>query len=186
MKATCISLLVGGFATATLAAGAAAPDADQLLACSRLQDTAARLQCFDRATAPLAQQAAPRAQPPATVPLPATPRAAPPATLPVAPPAQPASPQEFGQEQLKAKGESGASQEPPALNARIASLRKGGPGKYLVTLDNGQVWSHESSVHADYLIVGEAVTISRAALGSYRLTRDAGKAKNWIRVTRVR
>lgn len=186
MKATYISLLVGGITTATIAAAAASPDVDQLLTCSRIQDTGARLQCFDRIVAPLAQQAATRAQPPAAAASPVTPRATPSTAPAVASPSRAATLPEFGQEQLKPKDQLAASPESLALHARIASMRKGGQGTYLITLDNGQVWSHEASVQAEYLVVGEAVTISRAALGSYRLTRDAGKLKNWIRVTRVR
>jgi hypothetical protein len=53
-------------------------------------------------------------------------------------------------------------------------------------LDNGQVWRHEDSVQGEYLRDGEAITIEKGALGSYKLTRDAGKSRNWIRVTRVR
>jgi 23S rRNA pseudouridine2605 synthase len=60
------------------------------------------------------------------------------------------------------------------------------PKVYLVTLDNGQVWRHEDGGMAPYLVPGDAVTISRGAMGSYRLTRDAGKSKDWVRVTRVR
>jgi hypothetical protein len=57
---------------------------------------------------------------------------------------------------------------------------------FIVYLDNGQAWKHQDVVLGEYLREGEAITISRAALGSYRLTRDAGKSKNWIRVTRIR
>jgi hypothetical protein len=40
---------------------------------------------------------------------------------------------------------------------------------------------------ANYLNPGEAVTITRASMGSYRLTLDsAGNGKSWVRVTRVR
>jgi hypothetical protein len=44
----------------------------------------------------------------------------------------------------------------------------GGSGVYFITLDNGQVWRLESGGMADYLSPGAAVTISKAALGSYR------------------
>jgi hypothetical protein len=191
MKAACISFLIGGVTTAAVAAGAAAPDAERLLTCYEMKDAGARLQCFDRAVAPLAQPAAARTQPPATVAAPVSPRVTPSVTPQVTPPAAaPAAPAaslpEFGQEQLKLKDQSASSQGSLSLSARIASMRKGGQGIYFITLDNGQVWSHEASAQADYLVIGETVTISRAALGSYRLTRDAGKSKNWIRVNRVR
>jgi hypothetical protein len=190
MKATYISLLVGGITTATIAAAAAAPDVDQLLACSRMQDTGARLQCFDRAVAPLARQAladtpapAVKAQAPAaTVQVPAaTVR-----TTPGPAPAPAASRPEFGQEQLRREDQPAPSKESLSITARITSQRSAGQGTYLVSLDNGQVWRHETGSQAEYLKPGDAVTITRGSLGSYRLTRDAGKAMNWIKVTRIR
>jgi hypothetical protein len=61
-----------------------------------------------------------------------------------------------------------------------------GSSEFILYLDNGQAWRHQDQVLGEYLRQGEAITISRAALGSYRLTRDAGSTKNWIRVTRIR
>lgn len=90
----------------------------------------------------------------------------------------------FGEEQIR-----GRVQEPEqeaALQARITESRRSTGGVYVVTLDNGQVWQHEMGSMADYLRVGEAVTIRRASLGSYRLTLDDGRDKNWVRVTRIR
>jgi hypothetical protein len=95
--------------------------------------------------------------------------------MPVAPPAQPATPQAAGKP---------AEQLP--LHARIIETRKASGGLYLVILDNGQTWRHESGSMEPYLKVGEAVTIRKGSLGSHRLTLDSGKAKNWVRVTRVR
>lgn len=79
-----------------------------------------------------------------------------------------------------------AEKEEEALHARITEMRRSGSSAFLVTLDNGQVWRHENETQGEYLRIGEPVTITKAALGSYRLTRDAGAAKNWIRVTRIR
>ena len=75
--------------------------------------------------------------------------------------------------------------EVQVLHAHIAELKAAGSGRYLVVLDNGQVWRHEDAYLGGFLKTGEAVTISKGAMGSYRLTRDAGQSKNWIRVTRV-
>ena len=72
------------------------------------------------------------------------------------------------------------------LHASIASQRQQGANNFYVYLDNGQVWRHENVHLGAYLRDGDAITISRATMGAYRLTRDAGESRNWIRVTRVR
>lgn len=76
--------------------------------------------------------------------------------------------------------------EPGPVKARIVNVRDAGAGTFVVSLDNGQSWRHEDEYLGSYLRQGEAVTITRSTMGSHRLTRDAGKAKEWIRVTRVR
>jgi hypothetical protein len=174
-------------ATATVSAEAAqtAPPTDRLLVCTDLTEAIARLTCFDREMAPLvsARRAAVAQPPPVPAPSPAPASV----TAPVAPapPAAATAPTaaQFGQEQLKSRDQDA---EPAALHARIASSRRGGQGTYLLTLDNGQVWRHEEGSQVEYLKVGEAVTITRAAMGSYRLNLDAGNSRNWVRVTRVR
>jgi hypothetical protein len=72
------------------------------------------------------------------------------------------------------------------VQARITALRSAGPGVFVVSLDNGQSWRHENEYLGAYLREGDAVTITRGSMGTYRLTRDAGKAKDWIRVTPTR
>lgn len=91
---------------------------------------------------------------------------------------------DFGEEQLGGRAQ--LPEEEATLQARITETRKATGGLYLVILDNGQVWRHETGSMAEYLRAGEAVTIRRAGLGSYRLTLDAGRNKDWIRVTRIR
>lgn len=100
----------------------------------------------------------------------------------------PASPSaaSFGDEKLSNKARPDLPEEERQLQAHISSVRSLPPDAYLVTLDNGQSWRHENMRQAEFLKVGDAITITRASLGTYRLTRDAGDAKNWIRVTRVR
>jgi hypothetical protein len=188
-------------------AGAASLSEDQLVACAGMADSAARLACFDREVAPLAREAAARARasspaapPPATVAAPAT--ATPPAAAAAAPatattlattaaPATAAAPAttpapSFGQEQLAREQRPAPEKEDPTLHARLTSQKSAGPGLFNLYLDNGQVWRHEDQVLGPYLKDGEAITIEKGALGGYKLTRDAGKSRNWIRVTRVR
>lgn len=157
---------------------ASAPaDVDKLVACADVKDTQQRLECFDRRIAPLAQErAAPTAPPtPASPPAPAA------AALPSPEPGS------LGEEQLapSRRPQRPDQAEPRVVHAQVASLGKAG-FDFLVTLNNGQVWRHENETQGAFLKEGDAITIQKAALGSYRLTRDAGKAANWIRVTRVR
>jgi hypothetical protein len=180
---------------------------DRLVGCADITESAARLECFDRGVAPLRPQRAPppgvnapgvapapvsASAPVAVVPPPVAQSGpvASPAPLPAqaAPPAPSAPPTQFalGEEQLKGRNQVQIAQEQASLRGRITQAGRGGQGTYLVTLDNGQVWRHEQGAMADYLTPGAAVTITRASMGSYRLTLDSGSKKNWVRVTRVR
>lgn len=177
---------------------------DRLVGCADIAESAARLECFDRGVAPLRSPRAPAASVDADVVAPApvaTPAIPPPAVVqpaPVAgsepapiqsvPPTQSTPPAQIalGEEQLKGRNQAQIAQEQRSLQARITQAGRGGQGTYLITLDNGQVWRHEQGSMAPYLNPGEAVTITPASLGSYRLTLDSGSRKNWVRVTRVR
>jgi len=161
MKTLLVVLAVA--ASLPASAAAAQPSSDALLACADITDTAARLTCFDRNAA--AARGTP--SPPMSSGEPARSQAESspqPAQAPV--PARDVAP-------------------PTTVQARIAETRKGAGGRYLVVLDNGQVWSHEMGSMAEFLRVGEAVTIRKSGL-SFRLTLDSGKQKNWVRVTQVR
>lgn len=173
---TCIAAIALATALPSSAAETAAPAAP-FIACSDITDAAARLECFDRGAAAAREPRAP--------------------ATPVNPPAQPATPPvadkaadasagaQFGDEQLK-KNDQPKDAEAPALQAHITATRKASGGLYLIILDNGQTWRHESGSMDPYLKVGEAVTIRKGIMGSYRLTLDSGQAKNWVRVSRVR
>ena len=162
---------------------------EALSACRPIAESSARLACFDREIAPLAKGRT--AVTPAPVvrsnaPTPVPPPSPMPAPVPAAPVTSPPPPASFGSEQLAGKDRPPAKEEDQILHARIVSLRKVNVGAYLVTLDNGQAWRHEDEVQGSYLREGEAVTITKGTLATYRLTRDAGNARNWIRVNRVR
>ena len=60
----------------------------------------------------------------------------------------------------------GLPQGPKSIKAMVTRVGGGGAGAFTVTLDNGQLWSLEpdASLHE-----GDAVTIRRAALGSFLL-----------------
>lgn len=136
------------------------------------------------AAAPAA--AAPAAAPQA--PAPAAAAAAPPAPTGAAAAAASNTAGSFGEEQVKGVARKETPAEQRTLHARITLQDElGSSGIFNVHLDNGQVWRHENSHLGSYLREGDAVTITKVGgLGAYRLTRDAGRDKDWIRVTRVR
>lgn len=175
-----------GAAWVTVGADAASLSEDQMVACAGMTDSAARLACYDREVAPLAREFAARARasspaartpPPVTTPAPAT--VTEPATAPTPAPS-------FGQEQLTREQRPAPEKEQLTLHAKLSSQKAVGPGLFNLYLDNGQIWRHEDQVQGSYLKDGDAITIEKGAMGSYKLTRDAGKSRNWIRVTRVR
>jgi hypothetical protein len=176
-----------------LPGGAALPAANAqqlpatLDACANLQDAAQRLSCYDREVAALRKAvvaATPRPTPAPTAPAVAATTPAP-ATARPATEARPAS-AVFGQELLgkNARAEDKVVYED--LHAKIASLHEIRPGEYRITLDNDQTWKQTEAAYAFELKVGEPVTLKRATLGSYRLYRDTGNGKQWVRVTRTR
>jgi hypothetical protein len=191
MKKSVVSLVLAAVAVPVLPAE---PPVDRLVGCADIRDSRDRLACFDREIAPLASA---RARPapaapvtPATTAAPAAPPAAPLPSTAVAVTPAPAAPastaRTFGDEQLQRKDRIADPGDPQSLNAKIERIRTVSASDFIVYLDNGQAWRHQDAVLGGYLREGEAITISKGALGSYRLTRDAGNSKNWIRVTRIR
>jgi hypothetical protein len=98
------------------------------------------------------------------------------------PPASPAatSPaphEQFGyteKEVARNTGQSAAPAAPDSVTAAIKSLDRRRDGKFVVTLDNTQVWAQsEFNSQAD-VQVGDAITVRRGALGSYLLVTKAG------------
>ncbi len=182
-------MLAVGLTLSTVGARAASPAIDSLVACAGISDSTARLACFDREVAPLARVGA--ATVPATPPRAAQTRPVPVPTVPPTPvaraPAQPASATpSFGDEQLSREQRPASTAADLTLHARLTSQKPVGGGYTNLYLDNGQVWRHQDQVLGAYLRDGDAITIEKGALGSYKLSRDAGKSRNWIRVTRVR
>lgn len=191
MKKSVVSLVL---AAVSIPASAAEPAVDRLVGCADIRDTRDRLACFDREVAPLVSARARPAPPPPAVaataptapvapvaPAPAAPAAVTPATVAPAPTAR-----TFGEEQLQPKDRTPNAADQQTLQAKIERIRAVSASDFIVYLDNGQAWRHQDAVLGGYLRVDDAITISKGALGSYRLTRDAGSSKNWIRVTRIR
>ena len=171
-----------------------------LLACREIPDAAARLACFDRESAPLAQAPAARATqaPSAVAPTTQAPVArepAAPALAAPAPVAQAQSPdvsgldpqQKFGLSEgaisAREVAAGARAQDLARIDAHITGLSGSTDVLLAFTLDNGQVWKqikHESEMLAK---VGDTVTISRQMFGSYWLQLKSGRG---CKVTRVR
>lgn len=176
-----------------------------LLACRRIEASAARLACFDRESGALAMQqsgaaamqqsgavamqhsdaaAAPQsgalsAQQSAVVAAPPTPAASQPEL----------NPQEtFGlaPQQVAERAEAAVHAPKPleSLTGHISGITKAADGREVFVLDNRQVWV-QLEANGDWLDAhtGEQVTISRGWLGSFRLSLPSHRG---FKVTRVR
>lgn len=84
---------------------------------------------------------------------------------------------QFGYTEQEAQRQAGKAPEPEgprSITAAVTSLDRQRDGKFVVTLDNSQVWSQsEYNSQAD-VSVGDTVTVRRGALGSYLLVTKAG------------
>lgn len=146
------------------AAQAASPPTtlSQLLACRHVAGDAARLTCFDRASAALAQ---------APVSAPAqSPRAPTQAMKEALDPQRTFGLQHATIVQREAAAAGVHVKDASNITARIAHLGKGPDGRAILTLDNGQVWEQLVADGTDlYTKPGDSVRISRGWLGSYWL-----------------
>jgi hypothetical protein len=157
---TCIAWFAPSFGAEPLAG---------LLACREVSDSTARLACFDRETANLDLKSVTSVPAPVHLPPPPDPK------------------KQFGlPEQAVATQEVAAgtrAADAPNIEAHITQLSFGENGRIVFSLDNDQVWRQLIS-NGDLLVKpGDAVTISRAALGSYWLQTKTGRG---CKVKRVR
>jgi hypothetical protein len=78
------------------------------------------------------------------------------------------------QEVARNTGQSAEPATPTSVTATVKSLDHRRDGKFVVTLDNAQVWSQsEFNSQAD-VEIGDTITVRRGALGSYLLVTKAG------------
>ena len=75
------------------------------------------------------------------------------------------------------------SELPETLVAIVSSIKKDPYKKYIVSLDNGQIWKQTDSVYLR-LKVGGKVLIKRGALNSFFMAKDGANKR--IRVKRVK
>jgi hypothetical protein len=160
---------------APLLAGAA-----QAPRCSDLYDDAQRLACYDAAfgkpvrpgAAPVAPQAPAVGQSPAQAPVQSSVQSATRAPVAPVPGARIAPPVP---EPLPAE------KAPSSLTASISSLRRLSDERFVVTLDNGQVWEQLERDRAAEVKVGDRVTVRKAMLGSFVLV-TASKVQTKVRL----
>jgi hypothetical protein len=138
--------------------------AQQAPRCSDLYDDAQRLACYDAAFGKPARSSSAAAAPRAPAAAPASASTAPPAVraAPVAPPAAVAQPAPR------------AAAEPKNVSATISEVARRADGRFVVTLDNGQVWAQLERDTAVEVAAGDKVTVRRGMLGSNILVNRAG------------
>jgi hypothetical protein len=69
------------------------------------------------------------------------------------------------------------------LSAHVTALARDSSGALVIDLDNGQQWRQTSGASSPLLEVGHEVTITRAALNTFRMSTPSGRA---LKVKRVR
>jgi hypothetical protein len=134
-------------ATGQPAALAADDDlAQRIAACTREQDDARRLACFDRAAAPEVAASSPQVNATETFGV-------------------------HGSELARSRDDGKPESEgpPKRISAKVAAIEKRARGELVVTLDNGQVWAQKEVGSYFPLKVGDPVAILAGTLGSFRL-----------------
>ena len=189
---TALLVLAQGLLGIPLSTAAAATDTAELARCTAIAVADARLACYDtlaRRTAagnmPSPDHATAAARPAMAVP------AVPPAlAVQAVPPTQGVSAAQAAPSPADAERGFGLSasqlhtapQGPQAIQAHIAQVVEDQNRRSYVVLDNGQTWvSTEGEMILDS---GEAVTIGRAALGSFMLT--SAQSNHSYHVRRIR
>jgi hypothetical protein len=142
------SLLTSAFLLAAVTPPALAAEDDlaqRIAACTREQDDARRLACFDRAAAPKAA-AAPKVDATETFGV-------------------------HGSELARSRNDDKpeAAGPPKRISAKVTAIETRARGELVVTLDNGQVWAQKETGTYFPLKVGDAVAILAGTLGSFRL-----------------
>jgi len=111
----------------------------RIAACTREQDAALRLACFDRAAAPAAA------------------------------PTQDFGVHGSELARTREADNPGQNATPKRLTAKVAGIEKRARGELVFTLDNGQVWAQKEAGAYLPINVGDAVTILAGTLGSHSL-----------------
>ncbi|WP_137679303.1 hypothetical protein [Aurantiacibacter suaedae] len=145
--------------------------------CARIDDTGARLACYDNNVRQSGSVPAQAAAPTRAV--------APQDTAPA--PTRGSAVTGFGSEDVRTpeRFASTQSNEPDELTTSVTAVRMLQPGIYRLTLEDGAEWQFSEGVPNSYRPPreGSVVTIDRAALGSFLMVFDNQMA---VRVRRIR
>ena len=143
-----------------------------LESCAKIGDDARRLACYDELAGRVMQGTVAVAGPsstPATVPVPAAAPAATTASPAAAAPVAVDPVADFGlSEQTKKERE--PEKWVDSVTARVTNVGQTAYDRYVITLDNGQVWAQSETNTRAILAPGDTVTIKRAAMGSFKLS----------------
>ena len=132
---------------------------ESIKACARLGRDTERLACYDRAVSDL------HAGKPEGAASPENMFGASPSITPAPSPAE-----EVKRDELK------------QISAKVVSLKQLDDGALLLTLENDQVWRQQDADARLTVQSGDSVTISRASLGTFRITDTRGRSARFRRV----
>ena len=138
----------------------AEPLPEQLKPCASMRRDAERLACYDKAVASI--EAGLSSDPPP-------------------------SPENMFGANADVSGSSNAKadakrEELQQISAQVTSLRRADDGMITFTLDNGQVWRQQDNEVSLSVSVGDAVSIARASLGTFKVTDKRGRSAHVKRV----
>ncbi len=175
---------------ALIAAPLTARSQGSLEACAEINDDAQRLTCYDRLAGramqgPASPTFAAPAEPPPGAAAPST-AAAPAGVVASAAATKPAVAKDpvadFGLSEQAIK-ERAPEEYVERIAGRVTNVGLAPSDRYVITLDNGQVWEQSERNPRAILAPGDTVTIKRAALGSFKLS---GPRSVYWRVQRLK
>lgn len=151
--------------------------APALLECRNITDAADRLDCFDKLAGSLDEQAVLAAQEQA--PEPGDEEAAPVLT----------AEQSFGLEDLPSEQKKKREEKTESLTASVVDIGRNGRGKYVIILENGQVWRQLTADTSKLRVPrsgaeGISVEIKRKMFGAHMLSLDGDNRS--IKVERIK
>jgi hypothetical protein len=85
--------------------------------------------------------------------------------------------------ELEAKQDDGAKpEELKEISALVVEVSKRVRGQYVVTLDNGQVWTEKDAEPYLRIEVGDSIKIKRNRMGGYRMVGRGNRASAVVRI----
>jgi hypothetical protein len=172
---------IAGLLLSVAVSAAAAPSNEDMARCAAIAAPDSRLACYDALAHRPADKVSRSAAPASAAPAPAAAAPAAPAAVAQTPAAaipNPADPKNFG---LTAAQQHTSDLGPKSIAAHISSVSSGQIGQTFVVLDSGQTWTVLDN--DGRLSAGDAVTIKRAALGSFLMKTPSNHS---YRVRRIR